>query len=126
MPPEPTVSDEPDRGAVTVEAAFATCSIVVVAVLVLGAFGLALGHVRSADAAIEAARLVARGDARLAHDAVTELGPAGASLTVSVRGAMVTTEVNAKPFGLVVPEQWCRARALAVLEPGVEVPESVS
>ncbi len=126
MPPTSAASVDEDRGAVTVEAAFATCSILVVAVLVLGAFGLAVGHVRSADAAVEAARLMARGDAQSANDAVSQLGPAGASLTVSVRGDMVAAEVSARPFGPLVPEQWCRARALAVLETGVEVPESVT
>lgn len=126
MPPTSAASADRDRGAVTVEAAFATCSLLVVAVLVLGTFGLAVGHVRSADAAVEAARLVARGDAQLAHDAVSQLGPAGATLTVSVDGEMVATEVSARPFGPLVPEQWCRARALAALETGVEVPESIT
>lgn len=126
MPATTAAPPDEDRGAVTVEAAFATCSILVVAVLVLGVFGLAVGHVRSADAAVEAARLMARGDVQSAHHAVAELGPTGASLSVSVRGDMVATEVSARPFGPLVPEQWCRASALAVLEAGVEVPESAT
>lgn len=116
---------DPERGAVTVEAAFAVCSILVTAFLVLVAFGAAVAHLRSADAAVEAARLVARGDVQRASDAVARIAPSGAVLEVRVHGDEVVAEVRTQPLGPLLPEGWFRARGVAVLEPGVEIAEAV-
>lgn len=114
---------EPDRGAVTVEAAWGVGSIVAVFLLVLAGMSMVIGQLRCTDAAIEAARLVARGEQYKASEAMAELAPAGAKLAVSVQSGNVRTEVTARPLGSVVPGHWLKGRAFAVMEPGLaEVP----
>lgn len=105
-----------DRGAVTVEAALGICSLVAVfAVLLLGA-GAMFDQLRCQDAAVEAARLFARGDQARAERAVRAIAPQGARLDSTVTGDQVDVAVTA-PLRL-LPGRSLRAEATAVLEPG--------
>ncbi|MEU6265770.1 TadE family type IV pilus minor pilin [Saccharopolyspora shandongensis] len=108
-----------DAGAVTVEAALGICSVIAVFTLILTGIGALIGQLRCTDAAVEAARLVARGDRPRADEAVDRLAPGGASLSVLVEGDQVSTEVSAPLPGEFLPGRWLSARAVAVLEPGV-------
>jgi hypothetical protein len=107
-----------DRGAVTVEAALALCSLMVVLALALGAVASVGAQLRCMDAAREVARLVARGQSERAGQAAVSIAPAGASVEVAVRGDEVTVTVSSpiagKLSGLVVS-----GRAVGVLEPGL-------
>jgi hypothetical protein len=107
-----------DTGAVTVEAALGICAVIAVFALVLAGTGALIGQLRCTDAAVEAARLVARGDRPRADAAVGRIAPGGASLSVLVEGDQVSTEVSAPFPGELLPGRWLRARAVAVLEPG--------
>ena len=98
------------------EAAFA--SVVLAAVLVACLAGLsAMGvQVRCIDAAREAARLAARGDAAVAVEAARRIGPAGAAVEVRDDGAFVLATVTAQSplwLGIVI-----RGEAVAAREPG--------
>ncbi|KAA5829654.1 TadE family type IV pilus minor pilin [Saccharopolyspora hirsuta] len=117
--PVPQGAGAPDRGAVTVEAALGICSVVAVFALALVGANALIGHLRCTDAAVEAARLVARGDRSRADEAVHRVAPAGAALAVQVDGDVVRTEVS-MPLPAQLPGRWLHARAVAVLEPGVE------
>lgn len=112
-----------DRGAVTVEAALGICSIVAALVLGLAGAGVVIGQLRCTDAAVEAARLVARGERDRVAAMVSEIAPSGASFEVTVRGDEVTTEVRATFPGGLVPGRWLKARASAVMEPEVSAAE---
>ncbi|WP_433267515.1 TadE family type IV pilus minor pilin [Actinosynnema sp. CS-041913] len=103
-----------DRGAVTVEAALAICGVLAFVVLGAEVILTVVGQLRCTDAAREAARLVARGDSARAPAAVAAIAPAGAELVVHRDGDTARVEVAARR-GLVD----LRARAYAVLEPGV-------
>ncbi len=107
-----------ERGAVTVEAALGICSVVAVLVLALAALCAVIGQLRCTDAAIEAARLVARGERSRAPEAVALIAPRGATLDVTVRGDRITTEVRSPPTGRFPPGQWLSGEAFAVAEPG--------
>lgn len=109
---------ERERGSVTVEAALGVCTVVVVFGLIATGFTALTGQLRCIDAAVEAARLVARGDRDGAQRAVAQLAPSGAELTVTVRGEQVSTEVEAPLPGGIVPGRWLRGSAAAVVEPG--------
>jgi hypothetical protein len=103
---------------VTVEAALALCSLMLVLALAIGALASVGAELRCMDAAREAARLIARGESERAHQAAAVIAPAGALIEVMVRGDEVTAQVSARVIGklsgLVVS-----ARAVGVLEPGV-------
>lgn len=107
-----------DSGAVTVEAALGICSIVAVFALVLAGMSVLIGQLRCTDAAVEAARLVARGERDRAREVARRLAPEGARVHVTVRGDEVTTRVTLRPVGGLLPDQWLSGRALAVMEPG--------
>ncbi|MCI2421961.1 hypothetical protein MOQ72_31460 [Saccharopolyspora sp. K220] len=109
-----------DTGAVTVEAALGICALVAVFALILTGMGALIGQLHCTDAAVEAARLVARGDRPRAEEAVGRIAPGGASLSVLVEGDQVSTEVSAPLPGGLLPGRWLHARAVAVLEPGSE------
>lgn len=113
--------DFSDAGAVTVEAALGICSVAAVFALVLGGVGALVGQLRCTDAAIEVARLVARGERDRASDVVARTAPRGAALVVDVRADRINTEVNAEPFGGLVPGRWLRGRAFALKEPDLPV-----
>lgn len=108
-----------DRGAVTVEAALGICSVVAVFVLALTGICWVVDRLRCTDAAVEAARLVARGDRQRADEAVSRVAPAGATLAVTVQGDEIVTEVRAPPLGDLLPGLAMSSRAFAVMEPGV-------
>ncbi|OXM72154.1 MULTISPECIES: TadE family type IV pilus minor pilin [Amycolatopsis] len=107
-----------DRGAVTVEAAIALCALAVVVGLVLAGFTALANQLRCTDAAREAARLLARGEPQLAAQAVEQIAPPGASLSVKTEGDSITVEVRAAPAGGPFPGLHLTANAFAVLEPG--------
>lgn len=105
-----------DRGGVTVEAAFAVASLLVVAVLcALGVISV-IGQVRCIDAAREAARLAARGDQSSAVTAARRIGPTGMHVDLRRDGDRVVARVScASPLpGLVLA-----AEAVAAVEPGM-------
>ncbi|MBS4101261.1 TadE family type IV pilus minor pilin [Tsukamurella paurometabola] len=105
-----------EAGAVTVEAAFAVASLITVLVLSVGAVVGVTAHVRCVDAAREAARLAARGDDARAARAVAQVGPPGATSTVSRDEDTVTVQVRA-PVAL-LPGLTVSATAVAAAEPG--------
>lgn len=117
-----TASGNSDRGAVTVEAALGICSVVAVFVMALTGICWVVGYLRCTDAAVEAARLIARGDRQRADAAVARVAPAGATLAVTVRGDDIAAEVRAPPLGALLPGLTISSRAFAVMEPGI--PES--
>jgi Flp pilus assembly protein TadG len=108
----------PDRGAVTVEAAIALSSLVVVLGLILAGVAAVAGQLQCTDAAREAARLVTRGQRQLAEEAVRNIAPSGSRLAVRGEGDTVTVEVFAEPLGGLLPGLELRAEAYGVLEPG--------
>ena len=107
-----------DRGSVTVEAALALCSLVVVLVLVLAAVSAVAAQLRCIDAAREAARLTARGEPGRAEEIAHRIAPRGAVVAVTVRGDEVTARVSANPAAGLLPGVDVGAEAAAVLEPG--------
>lgn len=112
-----------DRGAVTVEAALGICSVVAVFALALTGICWVVSELRCTDAAVEAARLVARGDRRRAEEVVARVAPAGGTLAVTVQGDEIMTEVRAPPLGALMPGLVMSGRAFAVVEPGAREPE---
>ncbi|SDK32026.1 hypothetical protein SAMN04487820_106308 [Actinopolyspora mzabensis] len=108
----------PDAGSVTVEAALGICSVVAVFLLVLGAITAVFLQLRCTDAAVEAARLRARGDVVRAERAVERVAPDSARHHTTVANGYVTVTVDVRPLGNVLPIR-LRARAHAALEPGV-------
>lgn len=107
-----------ESGTVTVEAALGICSVVAVFAVSLGGLSVVMTHLRCSDAAIEAARLVARGDRARAGSAVRRIAPAGARLRVTVRGDEVTTTVTAPALGRLLSGYTVSSNAFAVMEPG--------
>lgn len=107
-----------ERGAVTVEAAIGLCTLVTLFLLITVSITALLDQLRCQDAAAEAARLIARGDRAHAEAAARRLAPAGATLTVTITGDQVGTEVTARLPGGLLPGHWLHAHAAAVLEPG--------
>ncbi|WP_287217467.1 TadE family type IV pilus minor pilin [Rhodococcus sp. (in: high G+C Gram-positive bacteria)] len=106
-----------DAGGVTVEAAFASASIVAVLVLCLGAV-LSVSHqVRCQDAAREAARLAARGDGTRAVEVAARVAPSGASIEVRTDGDLVVATVTVD--GPLLPMVTLTADAVAAVEPEV-------
>lgn len=106
-----------DRGAVTVEAAFALVAFVFVLALALGGVSAVLSQLRCTDAAGAAARLVARGDTDRARVVAAKIAP-GADITVKISGDMIQVDVRAGPVrGL--PGVWPHGEAYAITEPGV-------
>src|SRR5436309_3635192 len=108
----------PERGAVTVEGAIALAGLTTMFGLILSGVTAVSDQLRCADAAREAARLVARGDQPLAEAAVRRIAPRGARLTVALNGEQVTAEVNAEPIAGLVSGIHLRGIAYTVLEPG--------
>lgn len=106
-----------DRGAVTVEAALALCSLVLVLALSLAAVGAVSAQLRCIDAAREAARLTARGEQARGEQAARRLAPGDAGVRIEVRGDEVYVEVVADP-GALLPGVEVSAEAFAVVEPG--------
>jgi hypothetical protein len=113
-------ADLGDRGAVTVEAAIAVCTLVIVLTAALGAILATAAHLRCMDAAREAARLVARGEPERARTVAGQLAPSDAAVSIAVHGDEVLVEVSSPMLGgpgTSLPR--LSASAVAVLEPGV-------
>lgn len=106
-----------DRGTVTVEAALALCSLVVVLALVLGAVSAVAAQLRCVDAAREAARLAARGERDRAEELARRIAPRGAVVAVAIRGDEVTARVSANPVAGLLPGIEVGAEAVAIVEP---------
>lgn len=98
----------------TVEAAVAMCGLVVVLVLGATAVMAVVGQLRCTDAAREAARLVARGEEGRVGGVVEAIAPVGARVAVRREGDGVWVEVVVARLDVEL-----RARAYAVVEPGV-------
>ena len=114
-----------DRGAVTVEAALALGSLVVVLAMVLAAVSAVAAQLRCVDAAREAARLTARGEQHRAEELARRIAPRSAVVAVTVRGDEVTARVSANPVAGLLPGIEVAAEAAAVMEPGTAVTEPV-
>ncbi|MGH3911057.1 MAG: TadE family type IV pilus minor pilin [Pseudonocardiaceae bacterium] len=108
-----------DRGTVTVEAALALCSLVVVLALMLAGVSAVAAKLRCVDAAREAARLTVRGEQDRGEDLARRLAPRDAVVQVSVRGDEVTARVSADPVAGLLPGIEIVAEAAAILEPGL-------
>jgi hypothetical protein len=105
-----------DAGGVTVEAAFAVATLVVVLVLCLAGLTAVAMQLRCVDAAREAARLAARGDERAASEAARSVGPGGAGLEIRRSDGRVVARVVASwPL---LPGITIGAEAVAAVEPG--------
>jgi hypothetical protein len=105
---------------VTVEAALALCSLVVVLVLAVAAMSAVAASVRCLDASRELARLAARGEPERGRAVAAELAPTGARLDLARTGDTVRAEVSVqlvRPLPLRIG-----GRAVAVVEPGVAPP----
>jgi hypothetical protein len=102
---------------VTVEAALALCSLVLVLVLAIGAVAAAGAQLRCMDSAREAARLVARGEPDRARQAAEAIAPGGATVEIRTVGDEVTVQVSKGIDQL--PGLTVSGQALGVLEPGV-------
>ena len=105
-----------DRGAVTVEAALALCTLTLVVALAVGAITAAAVSVRCTDAARELVRLAARGEPDRGRAVAARLAPADARIELVVRGDEAIGEVTAAPLRLLPVH--LTGRAVAVLEPG--------
>lgn len=101
------------------ETAIAVFGLLLVLVFGTAAVTAVIGQLRCTDAAREAARVIARGESDRAEAVLRSVAPAGARLTVQVDGDTVRVEVAAEPAGGVLPGVHLRAKAFAVLEPGV-------
>jgi hypothetical protein len=115
----PTVDRADDRGTVTVEAALALCSLVLVLALAFAGISAVAAQLRCVDAAREAARLTARGELDRGQELARRLAPRGAVVQVSVHGDEVTARVSADPVAELLPGIEVAAEAAAVLEPGI-------
>ena len=105
-----------DRGAVTVEAALALCTLTLVVAMAVGAITAAAVSVRCTDAARELVRLAARGEPDRGRAVAARLAPANARIELVVRGDEAIGEVTAAPLRLLPVH--LTGRAVAVLEPG--------
>ena len=112
-------ADSQDRGSVTVEAALALCSLVVVLALAVAGVSAVAAQLRCIDAAREAARLTARGEQDRAEELARRLAPDGAVVDLTVQSDEVTARVSADPVAALLPGIEIGAEAAAVLEPGV-------
>ncbi len=109
-----------DRGAVTVEWAFALTAFVLVLGFALGAVAAVNDQLRCTDAAREAARLVARGEDDTARAAAAEIAPDGADIAIAVAGDTISVEVRAAPLSGLLPGVRLHGEAYAIREPGAE------
>ena len=98
----------------TVEAAIAVASIVAVIVVCIGAIVSVTMHIGCVDAAREAARLAARGDATRAVSVGERVAPVGARITVREDGEFVVARVEVESP---LPGLMLSAEAVAAAEP---------
>lgn len=102
----------------TVEAAIAIASIIVVVVLCIGAVLATSMHIRCVDSAREAARLAARGDEANAEASAQRVAPDGARVSVRTDGDHVVATVSVEMAFLPLIE--ISAEAVAAMEPEAE------
>ncbi len=111
-----------ERGAVTAELAIGLPILLVVTAGLAWLLAVAIGQVRTVDAARETARALARGDDRAAAVAVGQrIAPSGVRISVSRDGGRVVVRAEgevAGPGGLLsaVPGAHLDAEAVALLE----------
>jgi hypothetical protein len=110
-------SRDTDGGMVTIEAAVALCAFVTVLAMVLAGVSMVLDQIRCTDAAREAARLVARGEQHRAADAVQQIAPSGATLSVTTNGDAITVFVQDPAANGLLPGVHIHAEAYAIAEP---------
>ncbi|MCA1565859.1 MAG: pilus assembly protein [Acidobacteria bacterium] len=108
-----------DRGTVTVEAALALFSLVLVFAMALAGVSAVSAQLRCIDAAREAARLAARGESDSAERVARRLAPGGATVRIELQGEEVVASVSADPVGGLLPGIDVGAEAVALREPGV-------
>ncbi|TCK27105.1 TadE family type IV pilus minor pilin [Pseudonocardia endophytica] len=101
----------------TVEAAIAVGTLVLVAAAVIAAVASVLASIRCVDAARELARAAARGDTDVGRAAAARIAPSGARMDVRIDGDEVVVLVAADPVGLIPIE--VTGRATGLMEPGV-------
>lgn len=120
--PEPGTREGLETGSVTAELAVAMPALVLLLAVALTAVSAVTTQMRCVDAAREAARAAARGDADAAGWG-RRVGPPGATVTVSADAGHVRVVVigRAAPIGSWLPAPEVRATALAAREPQ-EVP----
>jgi hypothetical protein len=106
-----------DRGGVTVEAAVALASFLIVLSLSIGGLLAAADQVRCVDAAREAARLTARGDPEQAKSAAARIAPPNAKITIRTEGEHIEVDIHATPANDLLPGLALHAEAFAVREP---------
>jgi hypothetical protein len=106
-----------DRGGVTVEAAIGLAALVALLTLVLYGLAAAADQVRCVDAAREAARLTARGEAEEARAAAATIAPPAAEITINEEGEHIEVNIRASPAGGLLPGLHLHAKAFAVREP---------
>lgn len=108
-----------DRGAVTVEAAFASVALVALLVVLVSAIGVVLVQVQCVDSAGAVARQAARGDQAGVAEAESRLPTHG---RVAIRTTATTVTVRVDAQASLVPGSPVMidlgAEATAVLEPG--------
>jgi len=108
-----------ERGAVTVEAAFASVALVALLAVLVSAIGVVLVQVQCVDAAGAIARQAARGDATGVAQAESHV-PAGGRAVLRTTASTVTVRVEARasilPGSAVTID--LSAESTAVLEPG--------
>lgn len=108
----------PDRGAVTVEAAFASIALVALLVVLVAGIGVVLVQVQCVDAAGAIARQAARGDATGVTEAEKHL-PKGGHAEIRTTATTVTVRVGARAS--ILPGSAAAidlaAESTAVLEP---------
>ncbi|MBE9374168.1 hypothetical protein IQ251_06875 [Saccharopolyspora sp. HNM0983] len=107
-----------DAGVVTAEAALGICAVVGVFAVVLSGVNAMTVQLRCTDAAVEAARLSARGDVARAGAAVSAIAGDRAVLDVLPAADRVTADVRIPLTGFTGALQ-AHASAVAVPEPGV-------
>lgn len=111
------------RGAVTAELAIGLPILVAVTATLTWLIAVAIGQVRTVDAARETARALARGDDHAAAVAVGEaIAPDGVAITASVSGQRIVVRAIGSvegPGGLFgsLPGARLEAEAVAVVEP---------
>jgi hypothetical protein len=111
-----------DRGAATVEIAVALPSLVVVVMAAVAAVAVVTAQLRCLDAAREAARAAARGEAPAAVGEIArQVAPARAGVTVTTEAGRVAVGVSTTVRLLSGrgPSIIVEGRAVAAAEPGV-------
>ncbi len=110
-----------ERGMVTAETATVLPLLIALTLCLVWLISLGIAQVRCLDAAREAARLVARGDAAEAQAMARQAAPAGADVTIADSGGLVTVTVSVQarmqlPLLARLPAIEISARAVSALE----------